>query len=826
MIHLLAGLLRPHDPGLFALVIVETLLGCGATMSLLRTRAAAPKRALVDILLFGMAGAVVAWVTFLTALAGTYPKVSLAVPAGSALPAVMMSVLSRIAAAWIHQRARRSARNAMFAGSLLAGGYSCMLFIGMAGLVRPFALGYDLVAVLVVGLVGAALYGFALLERASPTQRHPWLVGTGLSATAMAVLSFGSLAAVLPFDAWMAAVSQADNLASSPIAIIIAAEAVGVLALGLSGALVDNRVAARDRLESERLRQLADSAFEGILIHRDGAILDVNASLATLLGLPLDELRTSPVARFLAPDADLSVWHPEARSAATETDIIAVDGSRRPVEILSRTITYHGEPAVVTALRDVRERRASEARIRFLAHHDMLTELPNRVLLAERLEQALAMAARTGAPLAVLCLDLDGFKLVNDTLGHGAGDLLLCQVAQRLRDNVRGTDFVSRLGGDEFVILQTSGTPPEQSSLLAQRIVECFAPSFRVEGRDVNVGVSIGIAIYPQSGDTATALLKNADIALYHAKDNGRGWFCHFETGMDREVRERRAMEQDLRGALQHNDFTLNYQPLFGRQLELIAFEALLRWTHPRLGPISPAQFVPLAEQCGIIIPLGEWVMRTACAAAATWPQACRVAVNLSPTQFLRGDLRALVADILSQTGLPPHRLELEITEGVLMDDTEAAIVTLRELRELGTRLVLDDFGTGFSSLSYLQRFAFDKLKVDRSFVMRLETDPGSRAIVNAIIAMSHSLNIEVVAEGVETTAQLEVLRAQGCDAFQGFLLGVPMPQAAATALMRAGGKARPGALPPSCQAGDPAGDRGPQTPSAGVHRPQSVDSR
>jgi diguanylate cyclase (GGDEF)-like protein len=784
VIHLLAGLLRPHDPMLLVLVVLQALVGCAVTMGLLLWRASTPKLSLLGVMLFSVLGAVVSWVSFLTALSGTYPKLSLVVPTAWAAPALAMSVCSRIAAAYINRRGRRSAQNAMVAGSLLACGYSCMLFIGVAGLVRPFTLGYDLVGVLAVMVAGSALYGIALVERDNPARGHAWLIATALSAAAILVLSFGSLAAILPFDAWMATVSQTDNLTSSPIVIIVAAEAAGVLALGLFGALVDNRAAARDKLESERLRQLADSAFEGILIHRNGEILDANASLATLLSLPLPDLRVSPVTRFLAPGADLAIWNAEAGSAATETDIIAADGSHLPVEILSRKISYRGGSAVVTALRDVRERRASEERIRFLAHHDMLTELPNRVLLAQRLDSALGMAGR-GSGLSVLCLDLDGFKLVNDTLGHGAGDMLLCQVAQRLRDSVRGTDFVARLGGDEFVVLQASAVPSEQSSLLAERIIECLVPSFRIEGRAVNVGVSIGIASYPRSGDTAAALMKNADIALYHAKSNNRGWYCNFEGGMDRDVRERREMQQDLRTALEHRDFTLNFQPIFSPKLELIAFEALLRWTHPRLGAISPTQFVPMAEMSGIIIPIGEWVLRTACRTAAAWPQPCRIAVNLSPVQFRRGDLPAVVAGVLAETGLSPERLELEITEGVLMDDADAAIRTLADLHDLGIRLVLDDFGTGFSSLSYLQRFSFDKLKVDRSFVARLESDPSSRSIVSAIIAMSHSLHIQVTAEGVESNAQLDLLRAQDCDEFQGFLLGKPMPQAAALALMR-----------------------------------------
>ncbi len=796
MTHLLAELLRHHDPHVLALALLEALIGSFIAMRvLLRPRSSRHKTA-ITVTLFALVMTSASWLAFITALGGTYPKLSVSVPVRWMIPALVMSLLSSMAAGAIQRLGRRSARNAMLAGSLLACGFSCMLFTGMAGIVRPFALAYDLTAVLVVMVLGAALCGFAFWESSSLARRFPRLIGTMLTTLAIGVLAFGSLAAILPFNDWINAVSHPDELASSPIAIIVAAEAVAMLVLSLSGSLVDNRVAARDQLETDRFRQLADSTLEGILIHRDGKILDGNESLAALLGVKLTELRVSPLARFMAPDSDSSAWSPDRGAVPTETEIVAANGIRMPVEILSRAISYGGRPALVTALRDVRERRASEERIRFLAHHDMLTELPNRVLLSESLDLALRGAARFQAPLAVLCLDLDGFKMVNDTLGHAAGDQLLCQVAARLRENLREGDFVARIGGDEFVVLQTTGAQPEQATALARRLIECLVPGFRIDGQDVNVGTSIGIAIHPQDGDTAAVLLKKADIALYRAKENGLGWFRLFENGMDLALRERRAMEQDLHAALQRDEFILHFQPLFDSKLELVAFEALVRWMHPTLGLISPAQFIPLAEECGLIVPLGEWVMRTACTAAMTWDHPYRVAVNLSPAQFLRGNLLTMVTTILAETGLPPNRLELEITEGVLMDNIESAIRMLNELRETGVRLVLDDFGTGYSSLSYLQRFPFDKLKVDRSFVQRLEADDGSRAIIKAIIAMSRSLNLEVTAEGVETIEQFKLLCDQGCHELQGFLLGHPMPQEAIDRFVRDNMQAKLAVLP------------------------------
>jgi diguanylate cyclase (GGDEF)-like protein/PAS domain S-box-containing protein len=778
MNHLLAELMRSHDLRSLAPILVEALLGAGAGMAVLlrpQTGWLTPK---VLALLFGVVLTIVSWLTFVTALTYSYPQLSLSVPIRWVIPALTISLLGAGGAGAIQLLGRRSARNAMLAGSLLACGFSCMLFTGMAGVVKPFTLAYDLTAVLFIMVIGAALCGFAFWEGSNPARRNPWAIATGLVTLAIGVLTLGSLAAVLPFSAWMDAVSDPDDLASSPIAIIVAAEAVVVLVLSLSGSLIDNRVAARERLDTDRFRQLADSTLEGILIHRDGQILDGNVSLAALLGVELIDLRNSPLARFIRSDADTALWNSDQSNLPAQTEIIAANGSSLPVEILSRVISYGGRPAMVTSLRDVRERRASEERIHFLAHHDVLTELPNRVLLSESLNVALRAATRTLSSLAVLCLDLDGFKLVNDTLGHAAGDSLLRQVADRLRDGLRESDFVARIGGDEFVVLQTGGAQPEQAAALAQRIIECLAPSFSIDGHNVNVGTSIGIAFHPQDGETAMTLLKHADIALYRAKQNYRGGFQMFESGMDLAMRERRELEQDLRTGLQHNEFTLYFQPIFDRSLTLVAFEALVRWSRPHLGLVPPGQFIALAEQCGLIVPLGEWIMRTACTAAMSWHRRCRVAVNLSPAQFTRSDVQTMVAKILAETGLPPERLELEITEGVLIDNTDSAILALQALRNMGTRLVLDDFGTGYSSLSYLQRFPFDKLKVDRSFVQRLETDAGSRAIVKAIIAMSHSLNLEVTAEGVETLAQLQLLCAEGCHELQGFLLGHPMSQA------------------------------------------------
>jgi diguanylate cyclase (GGDEF)-like protein len=395
----------------------------------------------------------------------------------------------------------------------------------------------------------------------------------------------------------------------------------------------------------------------------------------------------------------------------------------------------------------------------------------------------------------VLCLDLDHFKAVNDTLGHPVGDALLRTVGERLRSVLRETDTVARLGGDEFAVLQGAGgdPQPQAASALAKRVVDLVGRPYALEGHLVNVGASVGVALAPADGEDADALLKAADLALYRAKEEGRGTWRFFEPGMDARMRARRALELDLRKALALREFELAYQPQLDLGSDRVAgFEALLRWQHPERGLIPPAEFVPLAEEIGLIAPIGEWVLRTACREAAGWPEGVGVAVNLSPAQFKSHHLVPAVRAALAASGLPGRRLELEITEGVLLQDNEANLATLRELRALGVRVAMDDFGTGYSSLSYLRSFPFDKIKIDRSFVSGLATDPESAAIVRAIAGLGASLGMATTAEGVETAEQMRRIRAEGCLQVQGYLVSRPVPAAEVAALIARSGPAGP----------------------------------
>ena len=416
-----------------------------------------------------------------------------------------------------------------------------------------------------------------------------------------------------------------------------------------------------------------------------------------------------------------------------------------------------------------------EQRITQLAFNDVLTGLPNRTMFHQQLEHHLRVAEASGEVFALHCLDLDHFKVINDSLGHPAGDALLIAGGKRLLEAARG-HFVARLGGDEFVVIQAVHGDRDSIDRLARDILEAMTVPISIDGNELAPSTSIGVAIAPHDGSDSETLLRNADLALYRAKESGRGTFAFFEESLNARAQQRRQLETDLRLAVERDEFELYYQPLFDlEQNRICSFEALLRWNHPTRGIVSPVEFIPIAEDTGLIVPIGSWVVREACAQAATWPDHIRVAVNASPVQFHRGTLHETIVRALADTGLAPARLEVEITESVFLEGSETTLRLLHALRSLGVRVALDDFGTGYSSLSYLQSFPFDKLKIDRSFIQNLLTRDGASAIVRAITELAHALNIETTAEGVEETAQLMELQAHGCTSVQGFLFAEPM---------------------------------------------------
>ncbi len=466
---------------------------------------------------------------------------------------------------------------------------------------------------------------------------------------------------------------------------------------------------------------------------------------------------------------------------------VRADGTLIDLAIYSRHLVYNDQPAVLLALMDITERKRAEARLAFMAQHDSLTGLPNRNLLRQHTDEMLLHTRRSAEKLAVLVLGLDSFKAVNDTLGHGIGDKLLRGVAKRLRSVLREEDTVARLNSDEFAIVQGGNTRPEDAVLLARRLLEAIGEPYLLDGHSVVIGASIGIAMAPGDGDESEKLLKNADMALSRAKSEQRGTFSFFEAGMDARAQGRRKIELDLRDAIQHDVLRPYYQPLIDLSSgRITGFEALVRWPHPERGMISPAEFIPVAEETGLINGLGGLILRRACLDAARWPDDVRVAVNLSPLQFRTGNLLSIVMDALKQSGLAPKRLEMEITETLLLEKSSQVLATLHALRALGVRISMDDFGTGYSSLSYLRSFPFDKIKIDQSFVRDLGSNRDAQAIVRSIISLGKGLGVTITAEGVETEAELSCLRAEGCHEGQGFLFSRARPNAEIVGLLQA----------------------------------------
>ena len=435
-----------------------------------------------------------------------------------------------------------------------------------------------------------------------------------------------------------------------------------------------------------------------------------------------------------------------------------------------------GKPQyLVSVIDDITDRKRTEQRIAHMTHHDTLTDLPNRAAFNSCIAATLEMAAASGESFAVLSVDLDRFKAVNDVFGYLVGDALLREVAQRMAAACQGA-FLARIGADEFAIITPSGLQPSVAEALAARINAAFGADLEIEGHALRVGLTIGVGIYPQDGADATTLVANSAAALFRAKTEARGSVQFFEVAMDNQLREKRALQEDLRLAIQRDELVLHYQPQAHINGTITGFEALVRWHHPRHGLVPPNTFIPLAEENGTIGALGEWVLRTACREAASWPRPMSIAVNLSPVQFQHGDLPLLVHQVLLETGLAPKRLELEITEGVLIGDFTRGVAVLRRLKNLGVRIAMDDFGTGYSSLSYLQSFPFDKIKIDKAFIANLGHSQQAATIIRAVIALSRGLGVPVLAEGVETQEQLEFLTAERCDEIQGYLIGRPEP--------------------------------------------------
>ena len=622
---------------------------------------------------------------------------------------------------------------------------------------------------MIAAVVVCMVFCSAALVIARPSRRW-WQRGLAalLLTAAVAVQQFVSTAG-LEFLPVQAPPTPSAGISKPEMTATVATIAMLLVGAALSLAILDR---STQRQAKRRLRELADAAGQGLVMCENGMIKDANRAFLDLLGLDREQYRNRPLSAFVPPEHRQAI---EALgSERQELELLTTDNARIAVEIAKRDMQDGQGSRCVYAVQDIRERKVAEARIRFLAHHDALTGLANRVAFHERLTERLDRAWTNDEQFAVFCLDLDRFKEVNDVFGHAAGDAVLIEMTRRITDAVGADELVARIGGDEFTIV-SGPCDPAGAAAFAERLVRSLGEVMTLKERRVSVNASIGIALFPSHGTSAETLLNNADVALYRAKAQGGGNLCFYNSQMDLLVRERRALANELAEALKAGAIQLNYQPLARvSSLEVRGFEVLARWPHSTRGHVPPSEFVALAEENGLVHELGLTVLRRACAEAATWRNPLEIAVNISPLQFQQGDLPEQILGVLMETGLPASRLELEITETVLMADFDRALSMLRRLKALGLRIAMDDFGTGWSSLSSLQAFPFDKVKIDRVFIDKIGRHKQAGVIVRAILGLCRSLEIPVLAEGVETEEQLDFLRREGCEELQGYLLARP----------------------------------------------------
>ena len=796
MYQVLFCLTDQHDWRLVALGGAVCLLASAAAISLFhRARAARGGARLVWITLDAIVAGCGIWATHFIAMQAYGPG------AGGAynIPVTVLSLIFAIAVTFIGISISVSTTRGVLVaagGAVVGAGVAAMHYTGMMAFEIPAHVGWTTATVTVSILLGIVFGSCALFVAGRGDGLSNALAATILLTIAIVSHHFTAMGA-LELTPDPAIAISGLSIPPASMSFLTASAAVAIIAIALVAALLDRR--AKGELGRQQI--VLDTALENMsqglcMFDATGKIMLFNERYAAMLGrtgmaltgrLLVDVIREEQAAGQWKGDADefFARLVADARDGRTTTDVVT--RFDRSIRVVNQPMQGGGW---VATFEDITEWLEAQAKISHMARHDALTNLPNRVLFHEQLEQGLRLAGANDQ-LAVLCLDLDHFKDINDSLGHPIGDALLKEVGRRLKATVGDHDTVARLGGDEFAVVQIGRSEEAAARALAGRLVEVISAPYEIDDHQIVIGVSIGISLSPQDGSDPDELLKNADLALYRAKADGRGTYRFFETGMDARAQARRLLEMDLRAALQRNEFQPYYQPIRDVASDrVVAFEALLRWNHPQRGLISPLNFIPLAEETGLIIQLGELVLKAACADATTWPADIGVAVNLSPVQFRNPNLIASVTEALEHSGLASGRLELEITESVLLQNSEATLTTLHELRAMGVRISLDDFGTGYSSLSYLRSFPFDKIKIDRSFVSELATRQDSVAIIRAVTGLGRSLGIVTTAEGVENDAQLELLRREGCTQAQGYLFSHPRP-ASDVAMMLHGPKLR-----------------------------------
>ncbi|KXF77009.1 diguanylate phosphodiesterase [Paramesorhizobium deserti] len=661
----------------------------------------------------------------------------------------------------------------LLGGAIVGGGIAAMHFTGMAAFKVEGQIAWDpvfVIAAIVLGvLLGAAAMRVALAAGGMKSK----LAGAALLTLAICSHHFTAMGAIsiMPDSSIKVPVTA---IASGWLAVAIALASVVILISALAVAALDMR-SRRTATEMDRMRKLVNAAVEGLVICDGDIIITANESFSVLSGISSQSLIGASIGQMLS-DAHVRSKLASGQNEVLEADLKTVDGEMIPVELIAQNIDFGGKRHRAVAIRDLRARKEAEAHISYLAHHDMLTGLPNRRSFAARLDQLIATTDIRGENrVALLCLDLDRFKEVNDLFGHAAGDEILQKMATIVSRLLSSEDMLARLGGDEFAIIVPGVTSTAAISRLAENILDALkAENANSPARSV-VSSSIGIAIYPEDGADRETLLSHADTALYRSKAEGRNTYRFFEAKMGEETKERRLIEHELRHAISGGELKLVYQPQMQIDSgEIIGFEALMRWHNRRRGDVPPNVFIPIAEESGLIVELGDWAMLEACREAASWELPLTVAVNVSVVQLHSQDFPQKVHDVLVKTGLPPHRLELEITETALIKDMNRALGTLRQVKSLGVRVAMDDFGTGYSSLSNIRAFPFDVIKIDRSFIKSVDKNQQAAAIVRAVLGLGRGLGLPVLAEGIETSDELRFLTEEYCSAGQGFHLGEP----------------------------------------------------
>ena len=792
----LTCLTTQHDLRLVLVAGLVCIAGCFTTFRLYsRMRGARGVVRAAWLLLTGLVAGSSVWATHFIAMVAYTPGLKTGYSPTGTLMSLMIAALF-MASGFAVASAQRSTTNDFAGGVLLGLGVAAMHYTGMSAFVTQGQLVWEHATVGLSAILGVAGATAALVVAGTARTMQRQAMGGGLLCLGIVALHFTGMSAITIVPD--ATVAVPEQLLSGAMLTLAVVSITSMIILGGLGAVAIESQTSRSALE--RIRRLANAAYEGLVVVQSGKINDANAAFCELAGAPLSELVGRPLfGAILTFDDKVSAYEGVRR----EGKIQPVAGGREiPVEVFQRLMDdgarIETTGLTVLAVRDLRERRAAEEKIRYLAEHDGLTGLPNRNSLQARLAAAVERVEASGESLSVICIDLDHFKEANDQHGHLAGDAILVETARRLQSAVQAPSFAARLGGDEFIVVQVAGgDQPTAAAELSGRLIEMLSVPVPYEGQELALGASLGVSLYPDDGRTAEALMANADMALYRAKESGRGVYRFFKREMDDSIRERRNLARDLRQGIADEELVVHYQPLArATDGEVCGFEALVRWRHPTRGMIPPLDFIPVAEENGLIGPLGDWVLRRACADAASWEKPLRIAVNLSPIQLHNPALPSLVHEVLITTGLSPSRLELEITESALFKDYQRALDNLRRLKALGVRIAMDDFGTGFSSLSTLQSFPFDKIKIDKSFVENIHRHDRATVIVRAVLGLGRSLEIPVVAEGVETEEQIVFLRGENCTELQGYAIGRPAPVDALAAWTVASAVATPPEAP------------------------------